>query len=36
MPQSELHERRRKKNYAVLGVMLGFIALIFVVTILRM
>jgi hypothetical protein len=36
MPHSDLHVRRRQKNYAVAGVVVGFIALIFAVTILRM
>jgi hypothetical protein len=36
MPESELHTRRRTKNYAVLAAIVGFIAVVFVVTILKM
>lgn len=36
MPKSELHTRKRGKNYAVLAAILGFVAIIFVVTILKM
>lgn len=36
MPESELHARKKSKNLAVLAALLGFIALVFVVTILKM
>lgn len=36
MPESELHTRKKSKNYAVLAALIGFIALVFVVTILKM
>lgn len=36
MPKSELHKRKQSKNYAVLAAILAFVALVFVVTILRM
>jgi hypothetical protein len=36
MPQSDLHTRRKAKNFAVLAALLGFIALVFIVTIVKM
>lgn len=36
MPESELHERRKKKNYAIMAMVLGFAAIVFLTTILRM
>lgn len=36
MPKSSLHDRKRTKNYAVMGAVLAFIVLVFVVTILKM
>ncbi len=36
MPVSDLHKQKAKKNYAVLGMLVAFIALIFVVTIIKM
>jgi len=36
MTQSDLHQRKKAKNYAVMGTIVGFIVLIFVVTILKM
>lgn len=36
MPESELHKRRRQKNYVMMGLVLGFAALVFLTTILRM
>ena len=36
MPHSELHEKKKKKNYAVLLALLAFIATVFFVSIIRM
>lgn len=36
MPPSEIHDKKRLKNYAVLALVLGWCALIFVVAIVRM
>lgn len=36
MPHSELHVTRRRKNLAVAGLVVGFAALVFLVTILKM
>jgi len=36
MPQSELHKRRKMKNLAVMAGIFGFIALVFIVTILKL
>lgn len=36
MPHSDLHAVRRRKNLTVAGLVVGFAALIFLVTILRM
>lgn len=36
MPKSELHNRKKTKNYAVLAGIIALVALIFVVTILKM
>ena len=36
MPIAELHERKKKKNKAMLWALLGFIALVFIITILKM
>jgi high-affinity K+ transport system ATPase subunit B len=34
--QSELHDRRKKKNYIVLATLLAYMAIMFVVTIVRL
>ena len=36
MPLDELHRKKRSKNYAVLALVMGWCALIFVVSIIRM
>lgn len=36
MPHSNLHNKKKSKNYAVLAAVLGFMAIVFVVTIIRM
>lgn len=36
MPESELHQRRKQKNFVVMAMVLGFAALVFLTTILRM
>ena len=36
MPHSEIHKRKFGKNMAVLGLLFGFVALIFAISILRM
>ena len=36
MPVSELHKRKRAKNFMVLGAVVAWIVLIFIVTIVRM
>jgi hypothetical protein len=36
MPLSEIHKKKRFKNYAILAVVLGWCALIFAVSIIRM
>ena len=36
MPHSDLHEQKKNKNYMVLAMLVAFIALVFVVTILKM
>lgn len=36
MPLSDLHKQKRKKNFTVLALILGFVALIFVISIIRM
>jgi hypothetical protein len=35
MPHSELHKRKLKKNLAVLAMVLGFIALVWAITMIR-
>jgi hypothetical protein len=35
MPHSDLHKQKRKKNLAVLAMILGFIALIWAITMIR-
>jgi len=36
MPHSELHQRKKSKNYAVLAALIAFIITIFFVSIIRM
>lgn len=36
MPHSELHEKKKKKNYAVFLALVAFMAVVFVVSIIRM
>jgi hypothetical protein len=36
MPHSDLHEKKKKKNYAVLIALAAFIALVWAVTMLKM
>lgn len=36
MPRSELHEKKKVKNYAILLAVLAFMVVIFFVTIIRM
>jgi hypothetical protein len=36
MPLSEIHKKKRFKNFALLGLIIGWCALIFVVAIIRM
>ncbi|HRI77417.1 MAG TPA: hypothetical protein PLW48_09605 [Alphaproteobacteria bacterium] len=36
MPHSELHQKKKKKNYAVLLALVAFMAVIFVVSIIKM
>lgn len=36
MPRSELHEKKKKKNYAVFFAIIAFMAVVFVVSIIRM
>jgi hypothetical protein len=36
MPKSELHTRRKSKNLAMLAAIIGFVVLVFVITILKM
>jgi hypothetical protein len=35
MPHSDLHKKKRKKNYIVLAMIIGFIALVWAVTMVR-
>jgi hypothetical protein len=34
--ETEIHKQRKNKNYAILGALIAFIAIVFAVTILRM
>lgn len=36
MPHAEVHDRKKSRNYAVLFALLGFMAIVFVVSIIRM
>jgi hypothetical protein len=36
MPIAEVHERKKSRNYAVLFALLGFVAVVFAVSIIRM
>lgn len=36
MPHSELHKKKKARNYAVLAAVLGFAVILFVVSIIRM
>jgi hypothetical protein len=36
MPHNELHDRRKRKNLAVGGGIVAFIAIVFIITILRL
>lgn len=36
MPKSELHDRKRKKNYAILACLFGFMAVIWAITMIKM
>ncbi len=36
MPHSDIHKKKAKKNWTVLALILGFILLIYVVSIIRM
>lgn len=36
MPRSELHEKKKKKNYLVMGAIVLFIVTVFFVSIIRM
>lgn len=36
MPRSELHEKKKKKNYAVFFAIVAFMAVVFAVSIIRM
>jgi hypothetical protein len=36
MPRSELHEKKKKKNYAVFLALVAFMAVVFIVSIIRM
>ncbi len=36
MPHAEVHERKKSRNYAVLFALLGFVATVFAVSIIRM
>jgi hypothetical protein len=36
MPLSDMHQRKKGKNYAMLAALLAFIAVVFFVTIIRM
>jgi hypothetical protein len=36
MPHSELHEKKKNRNYAVLAAVLCFVVILFVVSIIRM
>lgn len=36
MPETDLHRRRRAKNYAMLAALVTFVAIVFAVTILKM
>lgn len=35
MPITELHKKKRRKNLAILAILLGFIAMIWVITMIR-
>ena len=35
MPHSDLHKQKKKKNFAILAMVIGFIALIWIVTMIR-
>ncbi len=35
-PRSEIHERQKKKNYIVLATLIAYMAIMFVVTIVRL
>lgn len=36
MPHSEIHKKKLKKNLLVLGIIFGFVALIWAITIIKM
>lgn len=36
MPHSDLHKVKRKKNYAVLAMVIAFIAVIWIITMIKM
>ncbi len=36
MPQSDLHKAKKKKNYTVLALLFGFIAVIWAITMIKM
>ncbi len=36
MPQSELHDRRKTKNWVLMGALVAFITIVFAVTIIKM
>jgi hypothetical protein len=36
MPHSDLHKRKRKKNFAILAILFAFIALIWAITMVKM
>lgn len=36
MPKSELHDRKKKKNYTILGCIAGFIVVIWAITMIKM
>lgn len=36
MPHSELHKKKRKKNMAVLAALIGFMAMVWIITMVKM
>lgn len=36
MPHSDLHKKKRQKNLAILGLVVGWVALIWIVTMVKM